>query len=88
LVNVTWPHKEKTHPSEYPSTRTGLKKIIILLYIQRKTEKTFRKPGELFLSTTLKDYLKLWLLGTKLERNKRWLNTFVQLFMYFIVLAI
>jgi len=34
--------------------------------LKKNSEKTFRKPGELLLETTLKDYKKVWLLGSKI----------------------
>jgi len=39
--------------------------------VQRKTLKTFRKPGELLLQATLKDYRKVWLLRRKYKVMRR-----------------
>lgn len=37
-----------------------------------------KKRSELLLKTTLNNYKKVWLIGTKISRNEGWLITFAQ----------
>ena len=44
--------------------------------VQRKTFKHLQKCIELLLKTTLKDYMRVWIIGSKIDIDEWWIKTF------------